>query len=432
LDCFTAECPPNLILGDLLIASGSGLADETNLTKGVLKMQKKIIALAIAAAFSAPAFADNANINIYGVLDAGYASADKTLTTNAGVATKTGEKAIAYSTMYSSRFGVTGSEDLGDGIKGVVKVETGIGSNQMAGVSQTGTSAIAFNGTTIDATSLGGRELWAALTFAQGTTIKAGFGSSLVRDISLGYDAAPGGNLVGNLLNNDATLGSNRVVGVTLTQDFGVVKASAQVSHNSDTSDGKNDVQKNNGYLLGLQYTDGPASASFAYQNLKNATNAVAQVAGVVPTTTSAGTPFAAAVAATEVTQKISILAGSYDLGVAKLFAEYASIQNDDAITTLAKGTGKRSYESIGVDVPFGTVLGFFQFSHGSMNQVATAGTASNSRSMSGYTLGAKYSLTKRTSGYVSVGNTKLDQGTAAGETGIKVDQFALGLVHSF
>ena len=29
-------------------------------------MQKKIIALAIAAAFSAPAFADTANVNVYG------------------------------------------------------------------------------------------------------------------------------------------------------------------------------------------------------------------------------------------------------------------------------------------------------------------------------------------------------------------------------
>ena len=41
-------------------------------------MQKKIIALAIAAAFSAPAFAD---ATVYGVLDVGYENTAKTLTT---------------------------------------------------------------------------------------------------------------------------------------------------------------------------------------------------------------------------------------------------------------------------------------------------------------------------------------------------------------
>ena len=114
---------------------------------------------------------------------------------------------------------------------------------------------------------------------AQGTTIKAGYGSTLIRDISLGYDAAPGGNLIGNVLNNDATLSSNRVVGATVSQGFGPVTASVQLSKNSNFKDNTTDQQSNNGYLLGLQYADGPISAGFAYQNLKNTTNAVAYVA---------------------------------------------------------------------------------------------------------------------------------------------------------
>src|SRR5512135_724026 len=274
-------------------------------------MQKKIIALAIAAAFSAPAFADT---TVYGVLDVGYQNTAKTLETTTS-SVKSGYAAFAFSTMTSSRLGFQNTEDLGDGMKSMVKIETGIGSNIMAGVAQTGTSAVANKGLTIDATSLGSRELWAALVLAQGTTIKAGYGSTLIRDISLGYDAAPGGNLVGNVLNNDAVLSSNRVVGATVSQGFGPVTASVQLSKNSNFRDNTTDQQSNNGYLLGLQYAQGPISAGFAYQNLKNTTNAIAYVAPTTGNgTTTVSTLGTLAVPATDTTQKIAIVGGSYDL----------------------------------------------------------------------------------------------------------------------
>ena len=56
---------------------------------------------------------------------------------------KSGYAAFGYSTMTSSRLGVQTTEDWGDGMKGIVKIETGIGSNPMAGVAQTGTKAVA-------------------------------------------------------------------------------------------------------------------------------------------------------------------------------------------------------------------------------------------------------------------------------------------------
>lgn len=381
-------------------------------------MQKKLIALAVAAAFSAPAFADT---TVYGILDVGYQNTAKTLETTTS-SVKSGYAAFAYSTMTSSRLGFLNTEDLGDGMKSMVKIETGIGSNIMAGVAQTGTKAVSNKGLTIDATSLGNRELWAALVLAQGTTIKAGYGSTLVRDISLGYDAAPGGNLVGNVLNNDAVLSSNRVVGATVSQGFGPVTASVQLSKNSNFKDNTADVQSNNGYLVGLQYAQGPISAGFAYQSLKNATNAVA----AVPSDTTV-TPIvlgSAAVPATDTTQKIAIVGGSYDLQVAKLFAEYASIKNDDNLNSAA--SSKKTYESIGVDVPFSSAaMAFVQLSHGTVD----ASTAV-SQSISGYTVGGKYIMSKATYGYLSIGNTKLDQSGTA--TGIKVDQYVLGLVHTF
>jgi predicted porin len=80
-------------------------------------MQKKIIALAIAAMVSAPAFADNANMTVYGkaFLDIESVSNDKsTLSRATRVQTN------------ASRLGVKGSEDLGDGMKAWFQYEVQI------------------------------------------------------------------------------------------------------------------------------------------------------------------------------------------------------------------------------------------------------------------------------------------------------------------
>jgi predicted porin len=77
-------------------------------------MQKKLIALAVAAAMSAPAFADNANVSLYGkaFLDFEHVTNDKQ---NPGSANRVQTNA--------SRFGIKGSEDLGDGLKAFYQYE---------------------------------------------------------------------------------------------------------------------------------------------------------------------------------------------------------------------------------------------------------------------------------------------------------------------
>ena len=58
-----------LLLNSRLPRQSAGKAGRVIYLKflgSLTQMQKKIIALAIAAAFSAPAFADTANVNVYG------------------------------------------------------------------------------------------------------------------------------------------------------------------------------------------------------------------------------------------------------------------------------------------------------------------------------------------------------------------------------
>ena len=127
-------------------------------------MQKKIIALAVAAAFSAPAFASDLTVNsgstsvsLYGVLDVGVAQM-----TNAGnfssqfvtgaVPTGNGNNARVGTVRgmmnggeSQSRWGIKGSEDLGDGNSAIFQLESafslGTGSVSTSGLAG-GTNAV--------------------------------------------------------------------------------------------------------------------------------------------------------------------------------------------------------------------------------------------------------------------------------------------------
>jgi predicted porin len=87
-------------------------------------MQKKLIALAIASAISAPAFADNANVSLYGkaFLNFEHVTNDKM---NPGSANRVQTNA--------SRFGLKGSEDVGDGMKAFYQYEVQVDADGNSG-----------------------------------------------------------------------------------------------------------------------------------------------------------------------------------------------------------------------------------------------------------------------------------------------------------
>jgi len=79
-------------------------------------MKKTIVALAVAAAFTTPAFADNANVTVYG-------KAFLTFDQKSSNSTVAGTASQMRVNTNASRFGVKGSEDLGDGMKAVYQYE---------------------------------------------------------------------------------------------------------------------------------------------------------------------------------------------------------------------------------------------------------------------------------------------------------------------
>jgi predicted porin len=86
----------------------------------------------------------------------------------------------------------------------------------------------------------------------------------------------------------------------------------------------------------------------------------------------------------------------------------------------------------MGVQVPMGNVTLAALYSGGTVTQAA-ATTAGEKRNYTGYGIGARYALSKRTLAYVNYGSSTLDAGaTAASYKEVKNTQTAIGLLHNF
>jgi predicted porin len=348
---------------------------------------------------------------LYGAIDAGYSDSSKTV---AGV--KEGQQAISFSNMSSTRFGLKGTEDLGQGMKANFVIETGLHSNTGSGFSAGTTTAHTKAGTELVDTVVGGRELNASLELPSGTTIGAGFGGTAIRTIVLNYDAMGGTNFIGNTLTTDAQFSSNRATAIAfrhaVAKGFNV---GGGLTRNIDTKDGVADNKTSTGYLVTADYTNGPLSLAGAYQ-LSNTTIASNQ------------TP------SSDKDVMTTILGASYQLTGAKLFATYGSVktENDAAVEA---GEGKRTAYNVGVQVPYGAWTFAALYSGGKKSEAfLNTNNSSEDRNYTGYGLGARYALSKRTLAYVNYGQSKLAAGSVAATYGseVKNTQTAVGLLHNF
>lgn len=124
-------------------------------------MQKKIIALAVASALVAPAaFADTSNVTVYGVANVSY----DLVTVKSTAATSFSNNKVSSNT---SRIGLKGSEDLGDGLSAIWQVESLINIDNAGSLTNAGTTNTNSTGNT-----LGSRNTFAGLSSAtMGTVI---------------------------------------------------------------------------------------------------------------------------------------------------------------------------------------------------------------------------------------------------------------------
>lgn len=347
-------------------------------------MQKKIIALAVAALASTAAFAQT-NVTIYGIADANLAG-----TTYLGAATKQTQYGINSGALSTSRIGFKGVEDLGNGLKALFTLEYGLGID--------GSNGIGFS----PISSAVARQQFVGLTGGFGTVIAGHLqttgldftvaGTALGGSTGLGATYAVSGGLMtsaathlisalaGGRHSNAIAYVSPSFGGVTVAYNHARVTETAGTTGNTDA----------HGDLLSVSYANGPITAGAIYTRV------------TMPAT-----------ALNDNTKEWGLRAG-YDFGVVKLQGTYQRAKADytysaaTAAGVSATGvpfaavpavgtatTGSDSKYVISVSAPIGAKVAVIgEYAHLSVK------STSDADNVNAATLATTYSLSKRTTAY--------------------------------
>ena len=338
-------------------------------------MKKTLIALAVLAA-SGAAMAQS-SVTLYGVADVWFGSTKATVD---GVGQR--QTVINTSGVNGSRFGLKGTEDLGNGLKAIFQLENGF-SQDTGGFK---TAGVLFD-----------RQAYVGLTGGFGT-VTLGRQYSPFDDFNgatnHNYDAFTF-SATGLVADNGMKAYSGRINNAVKFQSANYSGFSASALYGF--GENKNSLTNVNGdatdtAALNIQYANGPLLVGYAYQQEKQAV-----------------------VLGNQDKNKYNLIGGSYDFGVVKLTGSYNQAKND---------TTKDKEYQVGVVVPFGAAA----ISAGYAHSKSDAGSISNKGS--GYSLLATYDMSKRTRLYAGAVEAKAHIGNVAAET--KTTTYGLGVRHSF
>lgn len=375
-------------------------------------MQKKIIALAIAAAFAAPAvaLADTANVEVYGRADVSYDM------------TKNGQVSANKVSSNVSRIGLKGTEDLGGGLNAIWQIETTVNMDGTAGP-----------------TTLGNRNTFAGVASESMGKVILGRHDTPYKIATRGMDQfadsiADNRSIMGTALGSVAGGGvgvaahearATDVVAYISPAMSGMTVAAAYVAN----AEGVTTAAANNkgsAYSLAAMYDNAGINGAFAYQAIKGGNGSNASLVGGVMANNDKTTAWK--------------LAGGYTMDAINVNAIYEKTDYVVAAGTSTKQTniylsGKYSMGNDAVKLAYtragkaGGVAGTdaSQFSVGydhSMSKRTTvyALYTQVSNKSSGATTAA-YGLGNQTTGAVAA---------AAGFVGQKPTAFSFGMKHTF
>ena len=352
-------------------------------------MKKSLIALAVLAASGASMA--QSSVTLYGVADVWFGRTSGDVTIN-GVKTKTPSQTVLNDGLISnSRFGFKGSEDLGGGLKANFQLEQGFSIDN-------GAAGTVLNAAGQPVTAAFSRQAWVGVSGGFGE-VQLGKAYSAFDDVSalaasvFDSDLAPINNVF--LSTAFATAEANTIK--YATPSFGGFSGAVSYSLGENKAVGNN---ADKFYSISGKYENGPVAAGLGYGKFKS------DIPGDESDTTGIR------------------LAGSYNLGVAKLLASYGRVSDTDFRAN--------EYE-IGVDVPLSSAL------------TLSAGYAKTKEKIAGVTdlegksfgVAVLYSLSKRTSLYAGLNSTKFEGNieivpgnVVNGEANAKT--YAVGVKHTF
>ncbi|MFA6901634.1 MAG: porin [Gallionellaceae bacterium] len=333
-------------------------------------MQKKIIALAIAAAFAAPVAMAAEGVTVYGSVDAGFNSR-----TSNGVTSNT----MGSEVYNSNRFGIKSEEDLGDGMKATAQIETG------------------FNTATGDAATVGSRGIGVGISSGDHAVVLGGNQYSTSFKVintydPLGYKFLPvtGASSIAIAGRHDSD--------IAYTGKFGDITVMANKAMGTAGDDSSSNA------AVGATFKSGPINAGAAYSTAKPA---VGSDASETQMTVGAGFNFGD---------------GSVMAGYATLTTKGASAAFEDA---------KRNNMWIGASFNMSSKIGLLAGYYKTATKATVAlGAVQNEATDVRMVVGGTYSLSKRTKLYAEIDRKTTNAGGAASDVG--TSGYALGLSTTF
>lgn len=356
-------------------------------------MKKSLIALAVLAA--AGAASAQSSVSLYGLVDV-YAGNVKNTIAIPGSKAQT---AVNSSGLNNSRWGLRGSEDLGNGLKANFVLESGFNTDDgtAAGASFGRKATVGFS------SGFGSVEL--GRNYTAYDTLRAVTNNTADTNVSVTNEVWQNGSTYkvdgsidvsadyANRVSNSIRFDSAVYGGFSGSVAYGFGENKDWDSKNNVLAKG-NDSTDN--LSLHVKYANGPLLVGYAYQQQDSANPANKDT-------------------------KFNLLAGSYDFGVAKLVAGYNTVKRQQTATL---GGEDKEYQ-FGVQAPLGAVTLYAGYAN-SENET-TGGVTVSERS--GYNLAATYALSKRTTAYAGYKNVEIDSGAGKGN---EINAFAVGVRHTF
>lgn len=332
-------------------------------------MQKKLIALAVAAVISAPAFAD---VTPYGIVDGAVANVS-------GDGQKSQLLALSGGAS-TSRLGVKVTEDLGNGLTAVGVIEYGldIDTNQQTTTTPT-TTVTPSTGTatattsSVTASNLAARQQMLALAGSFGT-VATGYLQTTGYDFQGKFDP-----LAGSLASPLQSMNKSMLIGTVA----GAARAQRALAYISPDF---------NGLSFAVNYSTAlSGTGNLALANTAADANVTAALASV----NYAAGPLAVGAVYAATTNPVSTndvkdyaLGASYDLGVVKLLGTYQTSTTNAAVSVATKAL------SLSAVVPVGADAVAVSYAKNSSDLANKGG--------SGYTVGYLHTLSKTTTAYAA------------------------------
>jgi len=363
----------------------------------------KILAIAIASAFAAPAFAATANVDIYGSINLSVENVDN--------------GADSWNRMVTNNnsfFGFKGSEDLGGGLKAVWQLETNVNfdSNQSNAA---------------DAGNLyGTRNTYIGLAGGFGTVLAG------THDTPYKMSTGPLDIFVGTLGDYNGVFGAaagnpsalfdlrtgNTIAYVSPTFGGFDIKAAYVMGLEAPEPAGQD---ASSAYSLSGTYKNGPLFATAAYEKH----NSVG---------TAACNPGATCLGSGTLDRDAWKIGAGYTIGDFKIGALYESIDGDTGTSVAHDSWGLNAAYSMGAITLKASYAKAGEIDNAAGNEVNNSGADM-------WALGADYALSKRTLVQLtyakmdndSAGTWNLGQGPQVdGAAGEEVSGFSLGVKHTF